>query len=57
MNQTLILRTGKPRNRWVAAAFRSGAGPHRRSASGQRQQARRELQHELHEHDKHRRTP
>ena len=57
MSQILILRTGKPRNRWVAAAFRSGAGAHRRSTSSQRQQARRELQRELHRHDEHRRTP
>lgn len=56
MKTTLILRTGKPRNPWVAAAFRSGAGAHRRSNSGQRQQAQRAVQHELREHDKHRRT-
>jgi len=42
----------KPRNPLVPASLRRVAGPHRRSAAGQRQQARlalrRELQHERH---------
>jgi hypothetical protein len=57
MNQTLTLRVTKPRNHWAAAAFRSGAGAHRRSASSHRQQARLALRHELSDDDRHRRTP
>jgi hypothetical protein len=48
MKITLTART--PRNPFAAAARRRLAGAHRRTASGQRQQARqllrRELQHE-----------
>jgi hypothetical protein len=40
-----------PRNPWVAAAFRTGAGSHRRSESAQRQHGRRVVQQQLAELD------
>lgn len=43
--------SSKPRNPLVAAALHRLAGAHRRSAGGQRQQARQALRRELrHEH-------
>jgi hypothetical protein len=55
--QIVTVPARKPRNPFVAAAFRSGAGCHRRAASGARHQARVMLQRELrdlHPHEKHR---
>jgi len=47
MTQIFALPRRKPRNPLVAAARIRRAGAHRRSASGQRQQAKRQLRAEL----------
>lgn len=46
----LVLDIRKPRNPFAAAARQRVAGPHQRSASGMRQQARRELRREMQHH-------
>ncbi len=43
----LILKTTKPRNPFVAAALRRGAGTHRPAAGAQRQSARRDTAREV----------
>ena len=43
----LTLKTPKPRNPFVAASLRRGAGAHRSGTGARRQQAARELQREI----------